>query len=81
MRKMGKVSVLLGITALFAIVVAAGPAAAKTEFVSIGTGGTGVAAVYFDRKANAAFVYLRIPDVRLGTVWGAALTKQSPTLR
>ena len=57
MKKMGKISVLLSIVALFAIVVSVGPAVAKTEFVSIGTGGTG--GIYYPYGGGVAEIWTK----------------------
>ena len=60
MKKTGKISVLLAIAALFAIVVSVGPAAAKTEFVSIGTGGTG--GIYYPYGGGVAEIWTKYAD-------------------
>ena len=57
MKKMGKISVLLAIAALFAIVISVGPAAAKTEFISIGTGGTG--GIYYPYGGGVAEIWTK----------------------
>ena len=57
MKKSGTKMVLLGIVALCSILLITGPALARTEFVSIGTGGTG--GIYYPYGGGVAEIWTR----------------------
>jgi len=61
MKKSGTIFVLLGIVALCSILLIPGPALAKTEFISIGTGGTGDLDEFTDIAAGVVVVDLVDP--------------------
>ena len=60
MKNIGKISVMLAVAALIAISVAVGPVAARTEFVSIGTGGTG--GIYYPYGGGVAEIWTKYAD-------------------
>ena len=73
MKKLGKISVLLAIAAVFAMMTIAGPAAAKTEFISIGTGGTG--GIYYPYGGGVAEIWTKYaPGIKaVAEVTGASV--------
>ena len=73
MKKSGTKIVLLGIVALCSILLITGPALARTEFVSIGTGGTG--GIYYPYGGGVAEIWTRyVKNVRaVAEVTGASV--------
>lgn len=73
MKKFITITGLLAVAALTVTLVAAGPAAAKTEFISIGTGGTG--GIYYPYGGGVAEIWNKhVPGVRaVAEVTGASV--------
>ena len=57
MKKSGATVVLLGIVALCSVLLVSGPVLARTEFVSIGTGGTG--GIYYPYGGGVAEIWTK----------------------
>ena len=73
MQKWGTKLILLGIVTLCSILLITGPAMARTQFVSIGTGGTG--GIYYPYGGGVAEIWTRyVKDVRaVAEVTGASV--------
>jgi len=73
MQKWGTKLILLGIVTLCSILLITGPAMAQTQFVSIGTGGTG--GIYYPYGGGVAEIWTRyVKDVRaVAEVTGASV--------
>ena len=73
MKKLSMKCALAGIIALCTILVLTGPALARTEFISIGTGGTG--GIYYPYGGGVAEIWTKYaPDVRaVAEVTGASV--------
>ena len=73
MKKLGTKIVLLGIVALCSILLVSGPALARTEFISIGTGGTG--GIYYPYGGGVAEIWTKnVKGVRaVAEVTGASV--------
>jgi hypothetical protein len=73
MKKSGMTIILLGILALCSILIITGPALARTEFISIGTGGTG--GIYYPYGGGVAEIWTKyVKDVRaVAEVTGASV--------
>jgi uncharacterized protein len=73
MKKSGAKVVLVGIVTLCSILLITGPAVAKTEFISVGTGGTG--GIYYPYGGGVAEIWTRyVKDVRaVAEVTGASV--------
>ena len=73
MEKLGTKIFLLGIVTLCSILLISGPATARTQFVSIGTGGTG--GIYYPYGGGVAEIWTKyVKDVRaVAEVTGASV--------
>ena len=73
MKKSGTKIVLVGIITLCSILLITGPALARTEFISVGTGGTG--GIYYPYGGGVAEIWTRyVKDVRaVAEVTGASV--------
>jgi TRAP transporter TAXI family solute receptor len=73
MKKLGTKIVLLSIVTLCCMLIMAGPVAARTQFVSIGTGGTG--GIYYPYGGGVAEIWTKyVKDVRaVAEVTGASV--------
>ena len=73
MKKSGAKFVLVGIVTLCSILLITGPALAKTEFISVGTGGTG--GIYYPYGGGVAEIWTKyVKDVRaVAEVTGASV--------
>ncbi|MGD8256580.1 MAG: TAXI family TRAP transporter solute-binding subunit [Desulfobacterales bacterium] len=73
MKRLGTKIVLLGIVTLCCMLIMAGPVAARTQFVSIGTGGTG--GIYYPYGGGVAEIWTKyVKDVRaVAEVTGASV--------
>lgn len=73
MKRLGMKIVLSGIVALCCMMIVAGPAAGRTQFVSIGTGGTG--GIYYPYGGGVAEIWTKyVKDVRaVAEVTGASV--------
>jgi TRAP transporter TAXI family solute receptor len=73
MKHIGVKSVLCGLVLIFSIVILSGPALAKTQFISIGTGGTG--GVYYPYGGGVAEIWTKyVKGVRaVAEVTGASV--------
>ena len=73
MKKLSMKLVLAGIVVLSAILIISGPALARTEFISLGTGGTG--GIYYPYGGGVAEIWTKyVKDVRaVAEVTGASV--------
>ena len=73
MKKLGTKIILVGIFALCSILIVSGPALARTEFISVGTGGTG--GIYYPYGGGVAEIWTKyVKDVRaVAEVTGASV--------